>query len=75
MLSRARERAPCRVAVPGRASMVSHCIPREVEHMSSVRQGWVIGGAVVALLVLFSSFYNGTGTHYRPAGTAAAQSE
>ncbi len=43
--------------------------------MSSVRQGWVIGGAVVVLLVLFSSFYNGTGTHYRPAGTAAAQSE
>ncbi|WP_274533936.1 hypothetical protein [Nitrobacter vulgaris] len=43
--------------------------------MSSVRQGWVIGGAVIVLLVLFSSFYNGTGTHYRPAGTAAAQSE
>ena len=43
--------------------------------MSSVRQGWVIGGAVVVLLVLVSSYYNGTGTHYRPAGTAAAQSE
>jgi len=55
--------------------MVSDCIPSEVEHMSSVRQGWVIGGAVVVLLVLVSSFYNGTGTHYRPAGTAAAQSE
>src|SRR6478736_1645114 len=72
MLSRARERRPCRVAVPGRAPMVSDCIPSEVEHMSSVRQGWVIGGAVVVLLVLVSSYYNGTGTHYRPAGTAAA---
>jgi hypothetical protein len=59
-------------------SMVLDCIPSEVEHMSSVRQGWVIGGAVIVLLVLFSSFYNGKGTHYRPAGNttaAATQSE
>jgi hypothetical protein len=46
--------------------------------MSSVRQGWVIGGAVVIALFLFSTLYNGKGTHYRTSGNptvAATQSE
>ncbi|WP_158081537.1 hypothetical protein [Nitrobacter vulgaris] len=43
--------------------------------MSSVRQGWVIGGAVVIALFLFSSFYNGKGTHYRPEGSTAVSTQ
>lgn len=40
--------------------------------MSSIRTGWVIGGAVIVLLVLIS--VSGRGTHYKPAGNAAATS-
>ncbi|YBW37914.1 hypothetical protein ACMYR2_0405 [Nitrobacter sp. TKz-YC01] len=31
--------------------------------MSSVKTGWIIGGAILVLLVSLSSFYTGSGTH------------
>jgi hypothetical protein len=38
--------------------------------MSSIRTGWVIGGAVIVLLILIS--VSGRGTHYKPAANAPA---
>jgi hypothetical protein len=37
--------------------------------MSSVRTGWIIGGAILVLLVSVSTVYTGRGTH--SANTAA----
>lgn len=37
--------------------------------MSSVRTGWIIGGAILVLLVSVSTVYTGRGTH--SASTAA----
>jgi hypothetical protein len=75
MVSRAREWTRCQAAVSSKRSMVLGSIPWEFENMSSVRQGWVIGGAVVIALFLFSSFYNGKGTHYRPEGSTAVSTQ
>ncbi|EAQ36483.1 hypothetical protein NB311A_21136 [Nitrobacter sp. Nb-311A] len=40
--------------------------------MSSIRKGWIIGGAVIVLLVILSTLYYGRGTHYKPAANAPA---
>lgn len=40
--------------------------------MSNVRTGWVVGGGVIALLVILSTLIYGRGTHYKPAGNAPA---
>jgi hypothetical protein len=41
--------------------------------MSSVRQGWVIGGGIVVLLVVLSTFIYGRGTHYKPLAHAPGE--
>lgn len=40
--------------------------------MSSVRTGWIIGGAILVLLVSVSTVYTGRGTH---SANTAAQSQ
>lgn len=40
--------------------------------MSSVKTGWIIGGAILVLLVSVSTVYTGRGTHSSP---TAAQSQ
>lgn len=40
--------------------------------MSSVKTGWIIGGAILVLLIAVSTIYTGRGTH---SSNTATQSE